>query len=1161
FIITLPVFGATCGGDNPCSCGDFLNESRTFNGSDNLTDCSGTALIINASDLVLDCNGTTISGNNSGYGINLTNYNNATIKNCIVMNFSMGIRLYNSSNNNLTNNTVNNNIGDGIYLYNSSNNNLINNIANNNSEYGIELHSSSNSNILTFNTIEYNKLGIELHSSSNNTLTNNIANNNSQQGIVLSYSSNNTLTNNTANNNSVGGFHLLYSSNSNLLTFNTIENNEHLGIYLYNSLNNNITNNTVNNNIGDGIYLYNSSNNTLTNNTITNNTDCGIYVVSSSSNNIYNNFFNNTNNFNFTGTIYQNYWNTTKQNGTRIYSTGTQIGGNYWTNPNGTGYSDTCIDANDDNFCDASYNLAAGNIDCLVLTESSAYLNLIPSWNSSYKYTGNKTLSAGETENENTTRNLFINLNQTKTLSFIINNSGTATLMNLSQINSTNLTNGTHTLNFTIISLSNNISSGEIGYLNITIETPENSSYLGNYSGWIYLTSSNGEPYNYLNLTLNITVTNQTLPKLNKTNEVYYFESDNSTELNFSVYFFDNRTIDDLWNSSAEYNLSLVNSTNNSQVLQNINFSVLNGLFSGTINTTNLTEGENYTILGNLNDTANNTANINLTFELLNNLDLNVTSDLNSVVKGYSFDFTANVSKIGDLNAENVTVCLNWSDSNLKNLSALCASIGDINGSISNSTTWQLNGTTKGVYTINLTAFSEDGRFNKTIQQNITVKYGVLDTSLCSALSSKQVNQTFDVSVYVNNTGNWNATNITVKIEVCSTTKSTNCSAVNITNGSSIVCKASGFSCTSTGTKDVDVILSGAINATYSSPTDVGSITITASTTEGSTGGGADPSYAISFLEPDFSSFNILQGGNYDLQVEVKNTGDTKLNELYLTLTGISSNCYSISPSTEEDLSAGSKREFTIRFTIPEDLEAKDYSLALKAKSDEKDKSKLITLTVKKVSIVFINLTDLNITQGGKLTKKFKIKNNGDVTLHNLFPNSSSFNIIPATKINLDKNEEKEYIINISVSETEKFGYKEITVKIISDEKNFTKKFNLTILPGEEEKTKIDETYNNLLAEFENLTKRFADSKNDIENASVVESKIENINQTINQIKTYLGQGNYLEANKLIEGLGTEMQELSDTLPATKTQDMSVYLIIGGVILLTFVGFILFYIF
>ncbi|MCK4429198.1 MAG: hypothetical protein KAU95_02390, partial [Candidatus Aenigmarchaeota archaeon] len=39
------------------------------------------------------------------------------------------------------------------------------------------------------------------------------------------------------------------------------------------------------------------------------------------------------------------------------------------------------------------------------------------------------------------------------------------------------------------------------------------------------------------------------------------------------------------------------------------------------------------------------------------------------------------------------------------------------------------------------------------------------------------------------------------------------------------------------------------------------------------------------------------------------------------------------------------------------------------------------------------------------------------------------------------------------------------------------------------------------------------------------------------------------------------MQELSDTLRATKTQDMSVYLIIGGVILLTFVGFILFYIF
>jgi len=56
----------------------------------------------------------------------------------------------------------------------------------------------------------------------------------------------------------------------------------------------------------------------------------------------------------------ENYFNTTKQLGTRIYSAGGYIGGNYWTNPTGNGYSDTCIDSNKDGFCDEPLNLSNG---------------------------------------------------------------------------------------------------------------------------------------------------------------------------------------------------------------------------------------------------------------------------------------------------------------------------------------------------------------------------------------------------------------------------------------------------------------------------------------------------------------------------------------------------------------------------------------------------------------------------------------------------------------------------------------------------------------------------------------------------------------------------------------------------------------------------------
>ncbi|MBN2014476.1 MAG: DUF2341 domain-containing protein, partial [Candidatus Altiarchaeota archaeon] len=127
-----------------------------------------------------------------------------------------------------------------------------------------------------------------------------------------------------------------------------------------------IGNNTITNNY-IGIYLNASDNNTIKDNTIKQN-QYGILLYSSANNTIYNNLLNNTNNFYFAGTNYTNYWNTTNQTGTRVYSSGTNIGGNYWTNATGTGYSDTCNDTSYDGFCDDPYILATSNRDYLPLS-------------------------------------------------------------------------------------------------------------------------------------------------------------------------------------------------------------------------------------------------------------------------------------------------------------------------------------------------------------------------------------------------------------------------------------------------------------------------------------------------------------------------------------------------------------------------------------------------------------------------------------------------------------------------------------------------------------------------------------------------------------------------------------------------------------------------
>jgi PGF-pre-PGF domain-containing protein len=100
------------------------------------------------------------------------------------------------------------------------------------------------------------------------------------------------------------------------------------------------------------------------------------FESSSTGNRIYNNFFNSTLNYNQTGST-GNFFNTTKTLGTNIVG-GDYIGGNYWGFLNGTGFSETCTDSDNDDICDVAYNLSDGSYDYLPLKLISFTLPTLP---------------------------------------------------------------------------------------------------------------------------------------------------------------------------------------------------------------------------------------------------------------------------------------------------------------------------------------------------------------------------------------------------------------------------------------------------------------------------------------------------------------------------------------------------------------------------------------------------------------------------------------------------------------------------------------------------------------------------------------------------------------------------------------------------------------
>jgi parallel beta-helix repeat protein len=230
---------------------------------------TGDCFTVSADIVTLDCNGFSITGDGSGTFFNSDRYNNITVKNCIITNFSNGISISNSALNIVADNTI-----DTM------------------SNYGISFGLNTNRSTITNNVLEDAPNGIYVQSCGGDYIINNTVYTSSNIGIYLDGANNNVLDDNTVYN-SQHGVYASTNAMSNTLQNNNLSNNTN-GIYFSTASNNNIIGNTIDSNSNTGIYFETATDNIILGNNITNTGVDGIYTVRSTGNNISENYIYNS---------------------------------------------------------------------------------------------------------------------------------------------------------------------------------------------------------------------------------------------------------------------------------------------------------------------------------------------------------------------------------------------------------------------------------------------------------------------------------------------------------------------------------------------------------------------------------------------------------------------------------------------------------------------------------------------------------------------------------------------------------------------------------------------------------------------------------------------------------------------------------------------------
>ena len=136
------------------SCPYNITKSDIYIINQSLTS-EGDCILINATEAILDCGSNSITGNGSGIGVNVSGFDNATIRNCIIMNFSTGILLADNSFGIIRDNRMNANYY-GLQLLTSNDNEIETNNASGNEFADFYSEGGGLGNIITNLTTQQN---------------------------------------------------------------------------------------------------------------------------------------------------------------------------------------------------------------------------------------------------------------------------------------------------------------------------------------------------------------------------------------------------------------------------------------------------------------------------------------------------------------------------------------------------------------------------------------------------------------------------------------------------------------------------------------------------------------------------------------------------------------------------------------------------------------------------------------------------------------------------------------------------------------------------------------------------------------------------------------------------------------------------------------------
>ena len=379
--------------------GDTITESCTMDGD---MSGSGTAFVIGSSDITIDCAGYSVAGDYTGNGIeDTTGYTGVIIQNCNFMAHDSGVFTYGSIH------VLNTNISDvnsyGIYIGGGIGGSVVD---------GVSIDGCNSGS------------GIEADSENNLIIANTKISNSYYYGLYLDYIDGG-IVENVSVYNSQGGYEIYDQSTTNMVYRNIdmlctascmqMDGSAYARLtnitaaaggnaFLFTGAQYNLIANSTGS--GDGVCVYfdeGSQHNEIANSTF----DCtaqGIYFYGASENWLYNNLINSTQpayeedipsrkycncypdtrcgnpryplcQWHVLPSVpaHPNYFNASLDDTTPNIVNMTAFGGNYWAQPDGLGWSETCASTKIIGICDSPYPIPSssgtnGDYDYLPLT-------------------------------------------------------------------------------------------------------------------------------------------------------------------------------------------------------------------------------------------------------------------------------------------------------------------------------------------------------------------------------------------------------------------------------------------------------------------------------------------------------------------------------------------------------------------------------------------------------------------------------------------------------------------------------------------------------------------------------------------------------------------------------------------------------------------------